>query len=321
MHRRECLTLAAAAAATTLAGCATPVDDSPLELSLGTATPGGGFPVYGDALAAALAGADSRLTVKPRSTKGSGENVELLESGKLDLALVSGEVASDVLLGLTRPASRLKVIAAMYPQQAMFAVRGDSPVRQVRELLGKPVVWGARTSGLVTLARYVLEGMGLNMERDFLSMFVDRAADGPAAVLDGRALAIFGAGVGSPALTAVVQGPAGARLLVPTPAEVTQVAQRHKFLKPMQVPAGSYAGQAQALDSIGSWALVLARADLADGAAWRLARALHKSQPTFATRLPQARDSTLANTLAAAPAPEFVHAGVRRYAREAGIGV
>lgn len=189
MQRRDCLTLAAVTAAASFAGCATPIDDSPLELSLGTATPGGGFPVYGDAYAAALAAADAGLTVKPRSTKGSGENVELLAAGKLDLALVSGEVASDVLLGLTRPASRFKVIAAMYPQQAMFAVRGDSPLRQVRELVGKPVVWGARTSGLVLLARYVLEGMNLNMERDFVSMFVDRAADGPAMVLDGRAMA------------------------------------------------------------------------------------------------------------------------------------
>lgn len=68
-------------------------------------------------------------------------------------------------------------------------------------------------------------------------------------------------------MTAVTKGPTGARLLVPTSAEIAQIAQRHRFLKPMQLPAGSYAGQAQALDSIGSWALLLARADLSDAAA------------------------------------------------------
>src|SRR6266704_1636767 len=52
-------------------------------VSLGTATPGGGFPVYGDAVAATINALEPSLDVKPLHTKGSTENVPLLERGEL----------------------------------------------------------------------------------------------------------------------------------------------------------------------------------------------------------------------------------------------
>ena len=51
-------------------------------VTLATATPGGGFPVYGDAFAGAINAADPTLDVQPRNTKGSAENIPLLEAGK-----------------------------------------------------------------------------------------------------------------------------------------------------------------------------------------------------------------------------------------------
>ena len=61
-------------------------------VSLGTATPGGGFPVYGEAVAAKVNELDPTLDVQPRNTRGSAENIPLLEKGELDIALVQGEV-------------------------------------------------------------------------------------------------------------------------------------------------------------------------------------------------------------------------------------
>src|ERR1700693_5043297 len=48
---------------------------------LGTATPGGGFPLYGGAFAETINETDSALAVEPRNTKGSTENMPLLEAG------------------------------------------------------------------------------------------------------------------------------------------------------------------------------------------------------------------------------------------------
>src|SRR5438876_7491498 len=82
-------------------------------ISLGTATPGGGFPLYGNAFAQAMNAADPTLAIAPRNTKGSNENIPLLEAGQLDLGLVAGEPAYESFLGIGRPATHLKILTAM----------------------------------------------------------------------------------------------------------------------------------------------------------------------------------------------------------------
>jgi len=48
---------------------------------LGTATPGGGFPVYGTAYSSVLNETDPTLSIEPKNTKGSTENVPLPIAG------------------------------------------------------------------------------------------------------------------------------------------------------------------------------------------------------------------------------------------------
>src|SRR6267154_143614 len=155
-------------------------------ISLGTATPGGGFPVYGDAFAAVINEADPSLSIEPRNTKGSNENIPLLEAGSLDIALVAGEPSYEAFMGIGRPATPLKILTAMYSNPGMFAVRADSPSKTIRDLVGRPVAFGAKGSGLPILSRYLLDGLGLKQDEDFQSIYLDRAGDGPAMVLDGR---------------------------------------------------------------------------------------------------------------------------------------
>src|SRR5213592_3581036 len=211
---------------------------------LGTATPGGGFPVYGAAVADIINETDPTLAVQTRNTKGSTENVPLLEAGQLDLALVQGEVVHEALTGVGRSPANLMILAAMYFTPGMFVVRADSPYRAIADLRGKPVAFGARGSGLVILARYV--------------------RDGPAMVLDGRVAALWGGGLGWPGFSAVAQGPAGARFLAPDADGIRRILATHAFLKPMSVPAGAYPGLDAPLASVGSWSFIMARPTLAD---------------------------------------------------------
>jgi len=201
----------------------------------------------------------------------------------------------------------------------MFVVRADSPYRRLEDLRAKPVVLCARGSGLVILAKYVLDGLGLDQERDFQAVYLDRAGDGPAMVLDDRAAALWGGGQGWPGFGAVAKGPAGARFIAPDANGIAKILARHPFLKPMTVPAGAYPGLAAPLASVGSWSFILARPDLADDVTYRLAHALHRGEAALARRLPQAQETTVANTLASAPRADLIHPGVLRYLREVGI--
>jgi len=287
-----------------------------LTVILGTATPGGGFPVYGAALAETINHFDPSLDLQTRNTKGSTENVPLLEAGELDIALVQGDVAREIFSRTSTSSVKLKIITAMYSTPGMFAVRADSPYRGISDLIGKPVAFGARGSGLVLLARYVLEGIGLDQDRNFKAIYLDSAGDGPAMVIDGRAAALWGGGVGWPGFDAVAKSPAGARFIVPTADEIKSILAKYSFLSQLTVPAGSYPGQHSPISSVGSWSFVLARSTLSDDVAYRLARALHLGESALGARLIQARETTAVNTIAAAPRMELIHPGVLRFFRE-----
>src|SRR5437773_6624883 len=319
-HRFRKFTVAAvAAAAMTGAGMDKAGAQQKTTVVLGTATPGGGFQVYGAAYSAVLNEMDATLAVEQRSTKGSTENAPLLAEGKIDTGLATGEVTHEALTGIGRPPANLKIINAMYPNSGMFMVRGDSPYRTIADLRGKPIAWGASGSGFVVLARYVFDGLGLDIDKDFSPIYLASAGDGPKMVLDGRAAAQWGGGVGWPGFVAISNGPAGARFITPDAEGMKRILAKYPFIKPITLPAGSYAGQNAPVAALGSWSLVLSRPGLPDEAAYKLARALHKGEAALGAKLAQAKESTLANTLAAAPRRDLIHPGVLKYMREAGI--
>ncbi|MCE2947307.1 MAG: TAXI family TRAP transporter solute-binding subunit [bacterium] len=282
--------------------------------------PGGGFPVYGAAYAATINAMDPTLDVQPVNTMGSTENAPLIEAGRLDLAQATGEVTYEAIAGIGQPpAKNIRIINAMYSQSGMFIVRADSPYRSIADLRGRPIAWGAKGSGFVVLARYILGGLGLDLDRDFEAVYLDKAAEGPERVLGGRAAAMWGGGIGWPPFAAIAKGPAGARFIAPDPAETKRIAAKFPFLKPISLPAGSYPAQEATVASLGSWPFVLARASLPDDVAYRLSRALHKGGSMLGEKLAQAKESTLANTLVAAPRQDLIHPGVLRYMREIGL--
>ena len=279
-------------------------------LVLGTATPGGGFPVFGDAFAEIVNAQEPGLKLQTRNTKGSTENVPLLEDGKLDLALVAGEIASSAL---AKPDTRLRIVTAIYSSPGVFMVRGDSAFRTISDLRGRPVVLGTQASGITALGRTVLKALDVEVQ----AITLEKAADGPPMLLDGRADAVWGAGVGWPAFAALAKS--GGRFIAPSAAEVERILSRELSLQAVTLPAGSYPGQVSALPSVGSWSYVLSSDKFPDEAAYLIARAVHRAEAKLAARLEQARETTMANTIAAAPRPEVIHPGVLKYLQEAGL--
>jgi hypothetical protein len=286
-------------------------------VSLATATPGGGFPFFGDNAAAVINETDPSLEVVTQNTKGSAENIGLLDQGKVDIALVAGEPAYEAFQGIGMPKTKALVIQAIYSNPGMFVVKGDSAAKSLRDLVGKPVAWGTRASGLTLLGRYVADGLGLDRDTDFQAHYLEKAGDGPTMVADGRVAALWGGGIGWPGFTAVMQ--AGGRFIGLTPDEVKRVTAKHNFLKPITVPAGAYPGQKEPVNSVGSWCYILARANLRADVAYRLAKALHRGHAALAQRLDQAKETTPQSTLNAAPSLGQIHPGVQKYLREAGV--
>lgn len=285
-------------------------------LTLATATKGGGFELYGNNAAEVINEADPSLNVMPVNTKGSIENISLLERGEFDIGLVQGVAAYEAFAGIGQEPVDIKIIAAIYSSPGMFVVKQEHPAQSARDLVGRSVAWGTTTSGLTLMARYIMDGLELHRDKDFKPRFLNKAGDGPMLVLNGEVDAFWGAGIGWPGFKRVMAH--GARFIGFTDEQVKKVTGKHAFLKPMVVPARSYEGQEEPVQAIGVWSFILTRSDLPDNVAYRLAKALHEGHAKLSARLPQARETTPENTRAAAEESR-IHPGVMKYLRELGL--
>jgi TRAP transporter TAXI family solute receptor len=282
---------------------ATRVADRPLVLA--TSTPGGGFSLYGDMLARVLNQRAGRKLLQTQLTRGTTENLELLQKGTIDAALIQGTSASE----LFQPGSTngLRILYAMYPSPGMLAVPASSSIRRLEDVLGKPVVFGVKTSGLVTLGRQVYAGIGVDIDRDTKAIYVEQAAESPKIVLAGNAVGLWGAGEGWPGFTTLAQSAGGARFIGPSVDQIPKITAQYPLLKAMEVAVGAYPGIDQPLQTVGSVNLIVCRADLDDALAARFVHAMHEAAPDLGAALSQASFSTLANTLASAPSAESLH--------------
>jgi TRAP transporter TAXI family solute receptor len=290
----------------------------PTAVILGTATRGGGFQLFGQNLSEVINETDTSLRVNAIATRGSKQNLPFLEQGKIDIGLVEGNAARQALDGIGRQPADLRVLSVMYPNPGMFVVRGDSSYHSIDDLKGKPIAFGTKASGLRILVNDVLDGLGLNPERDFEQVILKKAAEGPGLVLEKKVEALWGAGIGWPGFVKVANGPTGGRFIAPSSAQIEQILTRHPHLIRMTVPAGTYTGQHQAIESIGLWSLILVKPSLDEDTVYRLARAIHQGHAALVERIAQGRYTRPVNTVKHVPR-ERLHPGAARYYREIGL--
>jgi len=288
------------------------------KLVLGTATKGGGFQLFGQHLLEVINANDASLRLEELPTKGSAQNLPFLEEGKIDVGLVEGNAAQEAFDGVGRSPTALKVLAVMYPNPGMLAVRADSPYQRIEDLKGKSLAIGTRASGLRILGLDVLDGLGFKPEYDFELVVLDKAGDGPRLVLEKKVEALWGAGIGWPGFVKIADSTTGARFLAPSPAQIKQILAKHPHLKTMSVPANTYKGQTSDIESVGLWSLILVRPQLDDELVYRLAKAIHQGQSALAKQLIQGRYTTAQNTVAQVPSAQL-HPGAARYYREIGL--
>ena len=274
-------------------------------LRLGTSTPGGGFALYGETLQRVLNHESGRTVLAARLTKGTTENLDLLRRGEIDAALIQGTAASELFQ--QGPASGLRILFAMYPSPGMLAVPAAAAATRLEDLLGQRVVFGVRTSGLVTLGRQVFSGIGYEIDRDLQAIYVDEAVESPRIVLAGDAVGLWGAGEGWPGFLQLARAPGGARFLGPAPDQIPRIVAKFPLLKAMEVPTGTYAGIARPLATVGSVNWIVTRDDLDDARAGDFVSAMRGASAPLAAALPQAAFSTVENTVASAPSPGLLH--------------
>jgi len=264
------------------------------------------------------------LVAVAQATQGSVENVDAVASGRLESALAQSDVAYWAYSGTglfkgKPPLTKLRAIAALFPESVHVVVRADGPIHSLRDLRGKRVGLGEKESGTLVDARLILDAAGLSEKE--LKPDYSRLAAAAAALDHGDldAFFLFG-GYPVPAI-AELASTVPVRLLPVGDEVADRLIKKYRFFSRDTIPGGTYSGIDDATPTIGVRSLFVVSSDLPEGLVYDVTKALW-SEPTrklLDQGHPMGRRIRLATALDGVPLP--LHPGAERYYRQIGAQI
>ncbi len=262
-----------------------------------------------------IAGAKATAQV----TKGSVENLTLLQQGKGELAFSLGDslllgFKGDEEAGFKQPLTKLRGVAAIYPNYIQVVASRESGIESLADLKGKRLSVGAPKSGTELNARAILGAAGMTYDDLGRVEYLPFAES--VELMKNRQLdaTLQSAGLGVASIRDLAAG-------VP----ITVVAVPKELVEkvgapyvPAVVPAGTYSGQDRDVPTATVQNYLVTHAGVTDDLVYAMTKAVFEHLDALAAAHVAAKEITLANALAGMPVPE--HPGAGRYLREKGVG-
>jgi TRAP transporter TAXI family solute receptor len=290
----------------------------PTSLTLGSASPGGVYIVYGDALAKILT-EKLGIAVNPLPSQGPVHNIKLLETDGAQLGLTTMGVALQGWNGTGdwTEGKHFRTMRALFPMydtpfQAIVLVR--SGITSIDQLADKRVGVGPRagTGGVYIPAIFKL--LGIPAETEYGSF------DAIATKLSAGQLDAFSTLTGAPGSAieqAAAKNPITFLNLSPEQIEVIRKALPEFSLS--KIAAGTYHSLAKDYVTIGVYNFAIGRADLPDDLVYQLVKAAFENQPRLVKATSAASETIPQNAVKDTFLP--FHPGAVRYYREVGINI
>lgn len=249
-------------AALLLAGCTSA--GTARRMRMGVAGKGGVYHAFGEGFAA-LENDSGNGAVELKNTAGSAANLRLLMGDYLQLAVAQADLVQDAyeqsgIFQDEEMENKFCAVAALYTEACQVIVRADSDIQSVEELQGKTVSIGAEESGSEQNAWQILSAYGLNEKLvETINLNYEDAA---AQLKAGRIDAMFiTAGAPSAVVTALAED-CGIRLLCVDGAAAKRLQDSCSSYSVCTIPAGTYPGQEEEVQTVGVKAVLLASAAL-----------------------------------------------------------
>lgn len=302
-------------AAALLSGCSSV--ETVKRLRFGVAGEGGIYREFGERFAA-LENETDNGQVELKATAGSAANLRLLAGEYLQLAIAQADLVQDAydqtgIFADEEESRGFGAVAALYTETCQVVVRADSDIQSIEDLHGRTVSIGAEESGSEQNARQILSAYGLNDK--MVSMVNLNYEDAAAQLKAGRVDAIFmTVGAPSPVLTALA-GECGIRLLNVDGAAAQRLQSAYSSVT---LPAGTYPGQTEKVQTVGVKAVLLASNALPAKQVRQLTQLLFSSREGLEEQLGIPLDPE-ENAVEGVGIP--FHAGAAAYYKAAGITV
>jgi TRAP transporter TAXI family solute receptor len=290
----------------------------PKSLTLATASPGGVYYVYGEAVAEILK--DSlKVTVNHLPTQGPVHNVKLIESGDAQLGLITMGVGLQGWNGTGDWASgqryrKMRALFPMYDTAFQFVALRRSDIKTVAQFNNRNVGVGPRAGTGGAYVPAMLAAIGITAKIGNSSFDV-AASD----LLEGRYDAlVMASGVPFPALKKV-EAKEPLVFISLNPEQTEAIRKAMPELTPSQIGSGIYTSLDKPYATLGLYNFAICRDDLPDELVYQLVKAIFvnharllKAHPTAEETVPQNADK---NTFLP------FHPGAVRYYREIGIKI
>ncbi|MGE4422618.1 MAG: TAXI family TRAP transporter solute-binding subunit [Pseudodesulfovibrio sp.] len=261
-----CLALAATGCSSEPPGETHPMKSpgKPRTLTFNGGPRGGTFNHFANKMAAIISEDVPNLDVLAKQSAGSVSNLLALCAGDADMAIVN---AGDAFLGRTgklrcvdKKYVEIQALAFLYGAPAQLVVRADSDIHTVLDLRGKTIAVGNPGSGAALSAERFFRHLKLWTRFEHRPVgYAEAAADFAAGKVDG-----FWTLAGAPT-GAVIEAAAAVPVRIMNLHETATVSgfyQLYPFYSHATIPAGTYPGQTEPVDTFQDAALWCARPGL-----------------------------------------------------------
>ena len=245
-------------------------------LNIATGGTAGTYYPIGGAMAEILNKDIKGMNASAQSTGATVANINMLKDGSVDLAIVQNDITYYAVNGTEmfqdKKVDTIHGIATLYPETCQFVTLDSSGIKSIKDLKGKKVAVGAAGSGAEANARQILEAYGItynDIEVQYLSF-----AEGASALKDGNVDAAF-LTAGYP--TASVQDISSQnkiRLLPVDSDKAEALIAKYPFYTKTTIPAGTYAGFNEEVQTISVMAMLVATDKVDDKLGYEIAKAI-----------------------------------------------
>ncbi len=295
----------------------------PQDLVMGTGSTGGTYFALGGAMANAINDklADKKITITAQSTGASVENMNLINAGEMDLGIAMNNVAANAFDGVgafSSPVTNVSSIGVVYNEVYQIVANAATGAKNVEDLKGKKVAIGPAGSGTLGLSQKIFTAAGLDPNKDIQPQS-DSFGDAATKMQDGHIDAACN----------VLAVPASSIIEMTTSMKLAYVNISDDILETLQatepyfvrkvIPAGTYDGQTEDINTITCKAALYCRADLDEETVYQITKAFYESGDVIAAAHATGKEVQLEGCLEGITTP--IHPGAARYYKEMGITV
>lgn len=289
-------------------------------VTIGTAPGGGAFSAVGNAIANTLDAnkGEGQLEVTAQGTKGTKENIRLLDSGGLEFGMANAAIAYFANLGegTWEKAYDIRAVATMAPNIGVFVTTADTGIKKMADLKGKRVVMGPAGAGFDFFLKPLLEVHGLTY--DDMEVINGNYLEAVELINDGKADAAFmGGAVPIPAVSSLCATQDVVFIAFDEGAP-KKLMEQHPFYFPVNIPAEKYSDLEEDIQGInvGNMELVTHK-NVDEDVVYQVTKLLYENREKVAEQHPAGKALADKNIIRNT-GTEF-HPGAIRYFKEIGI--